>query len=66
MRNTLKRIGQEMADIIDLDFYRKFKIVLPMRPSKLAKTSGLKITQNYTRPFRRKRRLEVENKKKEK
>ena len=55
-----------MADIIDLDFYRKFKIVLPMRPSKLAKTSGLRITQNYTRPFRRKRRLEVENQKKEK
>ncbi len=55
-----------MADIIDLDFYRKFKIILPMRPSKLAKTTNLRITQNYTRPFRRKRRLDSETHQKEK
>ncbi|MBX9621566.1 MAG: hypothetical protein K2X28_06030 [Alphaproteobacteria bacterium] len=47
-----------MAEIIDLDFYRKFRIVLPMRPSKLAKTTGFMTTRSYTRPFRRKRRPE--------
>jgi hypothetical protein len=26
-----------MADIIDLDFYRKFRVVLPIRPSTLVK-----------------------------
>jgi len=66
MRNILEKEGEIMADIIDLEFYRKFKIILPMRPSKIAKTTNLRITQNYTRPFRRKRRLDVENQKKEK
>lgn len=55
-----------MAEIIDLDFYRKFRIVLPMRPSKLAKTTNHMTTRSYTRPFRRKRRLDSETQQKEK
>ncbi|MBY0273295.1 MAG: hypothetical protein K2X02_07850 [Alphaproteobacteria bacterium] len=55
-----------MAEIIDLDFYRKFRIVLPMRPSKLAKTSSLMTTRSYIRPFRRKRRPDSETQQKEK
>lgn len=55
-----------MAEIIDLDFYRKFRIVLPMRPSKLSKTTSLMTTRSYIRPFRRKRRPDSETKQKEK
>jgi hypothetical protein len=66
MTNDLKRRGEEMAEIIDLDFYRKFRIVLPMRPSKLVKTTSLMTTRSYTRPFRRKRRLDSDTQQKEK
>jgi len=66
MTNDLERRGKEMAEIIDLDFYRKFRIVLPMRPSKLAKTTSLMTTRSYIRPFRRKRRPDSETQQKEK
>ncbi len=55
-----------MAEIIDLDFYRKFRIVLPMRPSKLAKTTSFMTTRSYTRPFRRKHRTDSDTQQKEK
>lgn len=64
MTNVLTGRGEEMAEIIDLDFYRKFRIVLPMRPSKLAKTTSFVTTRSYTRPFRRKRRPEIQQKEK--
>lgn len=66
MTNDLEKRGKEMAEIIDLDFYRKFRIVLPMRPSKLAKTTSLMTTRSYIRPFRRKRRPDAETQQKEK
>lgn len=55
-----------MAEIIDLDFYRKFRIILPIRPNKIQqqipkqdKFYGL---GQHTKRFRRKRKGELDTK----
>ena len=49
-----------MADIIDLDFYRKFRVVLPIRPRTLVKN---KTPRAVAKRYRRKRiKVEVEPK----
>ncbi|HBG34140.1 MAG: hypothetical protein A2X70_04920 [Alphaproteobacteria bacterium GWC2_42_16] len=52
--------GFEMSKIIDLNFYRKFRIVLPWRTKK--KKSLPSSSSRYTRPFRRRRRDQEESK----
>ncbi|EKE09941.1 MAG: hypothetical protein ACD_16C00100G0103 [uncultured bacterium] len=49
-----------MSKIIDLNFYRKFRIVLPWRTKK--KKSLPSSSSRYTRPFRRRRRDQEESK----
>lgn len=44
-----------MADIIDLDFYRKFRVVLPIRPSTLVKNKKNGNTRMTAKRYRRKR-----------
>ena len=59
-----------MADIIDLDFYRKFRIILPIRRD----ITRLHVLQKdksygsgqYTKRFRRKRKIETDPKIKKK
>lgn len=46
----------KMAEIIDLEFYRKFRIILPVRPRKLAKTKLYEDDERETRTYRRRRR----------
>jgi len=62
------RIKKEykMAEIIDLDFYRKFRIVLPIRLDKarqqvLCKDPTYEVG-HQRKSFRRKRKLEVDPK----
>ncbi len=47
-----------MADIIDFAFYRKFRIILPVRPQKAAKAKLYDDVERSPRPYRRRRRLE--------
>ncbi|MBA3813334.1 MAG: hypothetical protein H0X26_02400 [Alphaproteobacteria bacterium] len=54
-----------MAEIIDLDFYRKFRIILPIRGT--TRKLILKEDQTYrigcqAKPFRRKRKTDVDPK----
>lgn len=47
-----------MADIIDLDFYRKFRVVLPVQSSALAKNKSYKGPQTPVKPCRRRRKTD--------
>lgn len=49
-----------MAEIIDLDFYRKFRIILPVRPrAVLAKKKDNKSLRVVTKRVRRKNNPEI-------
>jgi hypothetical protein len=50
-----KQKERGMADIIDLDFYRKFRVVLPIRPSTLVKNKKNGSTRVVAKRYRRKR-----------
>lgn len=41
-----------MSDVIDLDFYRKFRVILPIHPKNRRRTEPL-----TTRVYRRRRKL---------
>ena len=45
-----------MAEIIDFEFYRKFKIILPVRPRNLDKRKLYEDEERETRTYRRRRR----------
>lgn len=51
-----------MAEIIDLDFYRKFRIILPVRPDSIDNTPSHEEesypSSHQRKPFRRKRKGE--------
>lgn len=47
-----------MADIIDLDFYRKFRVVLPVQSSAFAKGKSYKGPQAPVKPCRRRRKTD--------
>jgi hypothetical protein len=47
-----------MAEIIDLDFYRKFRVVLPVRPSALAKGKTSIVSRIVAKRYRRRRKEE--------
>lgn len=49
-----------MAEIIDFEFYRKFRIILPVRPRNLDKRKLYEDEERETRTYRRRRR-KVEN-----
>ena len=52
-----------MADIIDLDFYRKFRVVLPIRPSTLIKGKKTGSSRVVAKRYRRRRnKVEIEPK----
>jgi len=52
-----------MAEIIDLDFYRKFRIILPLRfekaEQKMLEKSDLYEARPHAKRFRRKRKLDL-------
>lgn len=50
-----KRI-YEMAEIIDFEFYRKFRIILPVRPRNLDNRKLYEDEERETRTYRRRRR----------
>ena len=60
MDEKLKR-GKSMAEIIDLEFYRKFRIILPVRSRK---NRIKKSTRATTRAAGRRQRMNTEGKKK--
>lgn len=60
MNITREGLGKKMAEIIDLEFYRKFRIVLPVRPRRLAKQKFYEDSPRATRTYRRRRRPELE------
>ena len=45
-----------MSKVIDLDFYRKFRIILPVRPSPFAKQRSYAVTRTAVKQFRRRRK----------
>lgn len=49
-----------MAEIIDLEFYRKFKIILPVRHRTLVKNSPYGVARFQTKKYRRRRKAETE------
>jgi hypothetical protein len=56
-----------MAEIIDLDFYRKFRIILPIRPDALRQEIILKKEKtcesgHHTKRFRRKKKGDIDHK----
>jgi hypothetical protein len=50
---------EAMAEIIDFDFYRKFRIILPIRSRSLAKNKSLMVSRTPTKQYRRRRRSEL-------
>lgn len=46
-----------MSDIIDLDFYRKFRVVLPVHPLPKAKNKAERGKVATTKVYRRRRKL---------
>ena len=56
-----------MRNIIDLDFYRKFKIILPVRLRTSIKDKSFGTSRTPVKPYRRRRKsnLESETTKKE-
>lgn len=56
-----------MAEIIDLDFYRKFRIILPIHPNTTKQQIILHKDKSYgpghhTKRFRRKKKVDVDHK----
>ena len=51
-----------MAEIIDLDFYRKFKIILPMKQLASTKGKPYLVSRIPTRRYRRRQKSEAESK----
>ncbi len=51
-----------MADIIDLDFYRKFRIILPVRPHVLAKQKSYTVARTVSKRYRRKQKIDPDSK----
>ncbi len=47
-----------MADIIDLDFYRKFRVVIPVKSSAFAKGKAYGKAKNAVKPYRRRRKID--------
>lgn len=47
-----------MAEIIDLDFYRKFRVVLPIRPAALAKDKSSMVSRIVAKRYRRRTKEE--------
>ncbi len=45
-----------MSKVIDLDFYRKFRIILPVRPRPFAKERSYAVTRTTVKQFRRRRK----------
>ncbi|MBP6950626.1 MAG: hypothetical protein KA112_00970 [Alphaproteobacteria bacterium] len=50
-----------MAEIIDLDFYRKFRIILPVRSRATAKRKQSAIVQTVAKRYRRRQRIDPES-----
>jgi hypothetical protein len=50
-----------MTKIIDLDFYRKFRVILPTRSSKTAQSKA-QASHRDARPLRRRRKSESDSK----
>jgi hypothetical protein len=48
----------KMAEIIDLDFYRKFRVVLPIRPAALAKDKSSMVSRIVAKRYRRRTKEE--------
>lgn len=59
-----KRVGI-MARIIDLDFYRKFKIILPLRPRSAQQKKTIKETSLLSKSYRRRPKTEFNIKSKD-
>jgi len=59
-----------MAEIIDLDFYRKFRIILPVRmdtfPHQILHQDKSHGTGHHVKRFRRRRKLDLDPKATEK
>lgn len=51
-----------MAEIIDLDFYRKFRIILPVRPHALAKHKSYTVARTVNKRYRRRQKVDLESK----
>lgn len=49
-----------MAEIIDLEFYRKFRIVLPVRQRSLGKSNPYGVARIQTKKYRRRRKADTE------
>lgn len=45
-----------MAEIIDLDFYRKFRLILPVRPQTPTKTQTSGISHMHAKGYRRRQK----------
>ena len=48
-----------MAEIIDLDFYRKFRGVLPVRPAALSKSKTSMVSRIVAKRYRRRQKEEA-------
>lgn len=51
-----------MAEVIDLDFYRKFRIILPIRSHSLVRKKSFVISRTAPKQYRRRRRLDPDPK----
>jgi len=51
-----------MAEIIDLDFYRKFRIVLPVRTQALDKAKDHKVSRVPIKRYRRRQKEDPKSK----
>jgi len=51
-----------MSKIIDLDFYRKYRIILPVRPQPLAKQRSFMVNRTSVKQLRRRRKSSMKSK----
>lgn len=51
-----------MAEVIDLDFYRKFRIILPVRSRSLVRKKSLPASRTAPKQYRRRRHLDPDPK----
>jgi len=51
-----------MAEIIDLDFYRKFRLILPVRPRTPTKYQSSGVARTPTRRYRRRQKGDLKSK----
>jgi hypothetical protein len=49
---------KDMAEIIDLDFYRKFRVILPVRPNALSKNRSSMVSRIVAKRYRRRQKEE--------